>query len=189
LAENSKEITRLLTIGHSNRSEEAFVQLLKEFRVQTVVDIRRLPHSRAFPHFEREHLESLLSREGMEYIWLPSLGGLRRRLKGAESPNSGLSSQGFRNYADYMTTDEFVAGVQELLKIARRSRTVYMCAEAVYWRCHRRLLSDYLVAYGVEVAHIMARSKLEPHRMTAGSLVTADGVVFYPAQEPSAAGP
>jgi uncharacterized protein (DUF488 family) len=182
-------ITRLFTIGHSNRSAEAFLALLTEFRVQTVVDIRRFPHSRAFPHFERQNLESLLMREGMEYVWLASLGGLRRGLKGADSPNSGLSSPGFRNYADYMTTDEFVAGVRQLLEIAARSRSACMCAEAVYWRCHRRLLSDYLVAHGVEVTHIMAPYKLYPHRMTTGSLVTAEGLVIYPAQGPSGAHP
>jgi len=189
VVEADNAVPSLFTIGHSNRSAEDFLALLHDFSVQTVVDIRRLPHSRAFPHFDQIHLESLLRREGMEYVWLASLGGLRRRLKGLDSPNSGLSSPGFRNYADHMTTEEFRAGVRQLLEIAGRSTSACMCAEALYWRCHRRLLSDYLVARGVEVRHIMERHKLDPHRMTAGSLVTAEGFVTYPALGPSDANP
>jgi len=174
-------VIRLYTIGHSNRSFEDFLALLKNWEVQTLADIRSLPGSRKFPHFDRENLEKLLPEQGVTYVWLPKLGGLRRKAKGLDSPNSGLTSPGFRNYADYMISEEFRDGVQELLTIASKSVTAYMCAEALYWRCHRRLLSDYLVAGGAEVLHILGPKSLRSHEMTRGAAVTSTGDVIYPA--------
>jgi len=174
-------VIRLYTIGHSNRSFEDFLALLKNQDIQTVADIRSLPGSRKFPHFDRENLEKLLPDQGITYVWLPKLGGLRRKARGIDSPNLGLTSPGFRNYADYMMSGEFRDGVQELLTIASKSVTAYMCAEALYWRCHRRLLSDYLVAAGAEVLHILGARSLRPHEMTRGAVITSGRDVIYPA--------
>lgn len=171
---------RIYTIGHSTRSLEDFISLLKKFDIRTLGDIRTLPGSRKFPHFDRENLEKVLPEHGIDYIWLPKLGGLRGRIKGIVSPNTGLTSLGFRNYADYMATGEFAEGVKELLGLAARSATVYMCAEAVWWRCHRCLLSDYLVAHGVEVLHILDARNLKPHKMTEGAVISSEGKVLYP---------
>jgi uncharacterized protein (DUF488 family) len=172
---------RVYTIGHSNRSLEDFLALLKEFAIQALADIRSQPDSRKFPHFNLENLETVLPRHGVEYLWLPKLGGRRRTRKGFDSPNKGLTSSGFRSYADYMCEEDFRQGVEQLLSVASEARTAYMCAEALYWQCHRRLLSDYLVAQGVEVLHILGPKNVRPHKITEGTLVTQQGNVFYPA--------
>lgn len=193
---------RLFTIGHSNRSFEDFLSLLKVFKVCVVADIRRYPSSRKFPHFNREALLKLLSEQNIRYIWLEALGGRRytpleipagRRAdassilfltgytdKNDKSPNSGLKSPGFRNYADHMITAEFRVAVQELLSTAATSRTAVMCAEKFYWKCHRKLLSDYLTAQGVEVKHIVEAGKLQPHSLSLGAVITNDAGVIYP---------
>jgi uncharacterized protein (DUF488 family) len=137
---------KVFTVGHSNRSFEEFLLLLKEFEIWVVADIRRYPSSRKFPHFNREELLKLLSKQNIRYIWLEALGGRRHAGKNEKSPNAGLESPGFRNYADHMATDDFRSAVKELLSIAATSRTAVMCAEKVYWKCHRRFLSDYLTA-------------------------------------------
>lgn len=170
----------LYTIGHSNRSLEEFLALLNGHEVHTLVDIRSLPGSNKYPHFNSENLANFLPENGLKYFWLPKLGGLRRSRKDFPSKNIGLTSPAFRSYADYMATEEFREGVQELIEIASRSTTAYMCAEAVYWRCHRRLLSDYLVAQGMNVIHILSLKQVSPHKMTQGSLVTPEGLVIYP---------
>jgi uncharacterized protein (DUF488 family) len=171
----------IYTIGHSNRSLEDFLALLKEFDIQALADIRSQPGSRKFPHFNLENLETVLPGHGVRYIWLPKLGGRRRTRKGFQSPNMGLTSPGFRSYADYMGEEEFRQGVVELLSVASESRTAYMCAEALYWQCHRRLLSDYLVAQGVVVLHMLGPKNLQSHKITEGALVTQQGNVVYPA--------
>jgi len=175
---------KVFTVGHSNRSSEEFLSLLKEFEICVVADIRRYPSSRKFPHFNREVLLKLLSKQNMGYIWLEALGGRRHAGKNDKSPNAGLESLGFRNYADHMSTDEFRSAVKELLSTAATSRTAVMCAEKLYWKCHRRLLSDYLTAQGVEVKHIVEAGKLQPHRLTPGAVITADAAVIYPSQQP-----
>jgi len=172
---------RVYTIGHSNRSLEDFLALLKEFDIQALADIRSQPGSLKFPHFNLENLETVLPAHGVRYIWLPKLGGRRRARKGFDSPNTGLSSQGFRSYADYMCEEDFRQGVGKLLSVASESRTAYMCAEALYWRCHRLILSDYLVAQGIEVLHILGPKNLRSHKITEGALVTQQGNVVYPA--------
>lgn len=174
---------RLLTIGHSNRLFEDFLSLLKEFGICVVADIRRYPSSRKFPHFNREVLRKLLDAEGIRYVWLEALGGRWHTRKNGKSPNSGLKSPAFRNYADRMITDEFRSAVEELLSIAATSRTAVMCAEKFYWKCHRRLLSDYLSAKGVEVEHIVESGKLQPHKLSRGAVITADATVIYPSTE------
>jgi uncharacterized protein (DUF488 family) len=170
---------RIYTIGHSNRSYEDFLELLKEYDIKSLVDIRSLPGSRKFPHFDQKNLQESLPVEGIQYVWMKELGGLRHSRKQFMSPNTGLTSSGFRAYADYMASEEFRRAVEGLLVLAASSTTAYMCAEAVYWRCHRRLLSDYLVANGVEVFHILGKTHPVPHKMTDGAVLSANGIVIY----------
>jgi uncharacterized protein (DUF488 family) len=166
----------LYTIGHSTRTLDELVEALKAHEIRTLVDIRAFPMSRRLPHFNRESLEKTLPVAGVEYHWLPALGGHRKKIRD-DSPNLALRNDSFRNYADYMLTEEFQKGVEELLKWASHSRTAYMCAERVYFHCHRMLVSDYLVAHGNEVLHIDATGPVKPHqlmqeaRMVEGQLI------------------
>ncbi len=169
---------RIFTIGHSNLSFEEFASLLKEFGICLIADIRRYPSSRKFPHFNRQVLCKLLAVENIEYQWLEALGGRRHIGKNDKSLNIGLKSPGFRNYADHMGTDEFRTAVQELLSTAATSPTAVMCAEKFYWKCHRRLLADYLVAQGVEVVHIIGPGKSSGHKLTPYAVTTKDGVIY-----------
>ena len=153
--------------------------MLENFAIRTVADIRSLPGSKKFPHFDRENMEKSLFDLGLKYIWLPKLGGLRRARKGVESPNIGLTNPGFRAYADYMATLEFREGVEELLTVASEGATTIMCSEALFWRCHRRLLSDYLVGHGAGVSHILGINNLTTHKMTQGAVITPEGHVLY----------
>lgn len=174
--------THLMTIGHSTLSAEEFLNLLEKNSVRCLADIRRFPGSRKFPHFNRDQLERSLPQSDIEYHWLERLGGRRGRQKRTDSPNTGLRNESFRNYADYMATPEFKAGISELLELATTKPTAYMCSEAVYWRCHRRLVSDYLVANGFEVLHLMSTGQPRPHELTLGAVIK-DGQVTYPADE------
>jgi uncharacterized protein (DUF488 family) len=170
--------TELFTIGHSNRSLEDFLSLLKEFDVKTLADIRRFPNSRKFPHFNREELSQWLITEGIHYAWFEPLGGLRQSVGLEKSPNMGLETLGFRNYADYMMTDEFRKAVQELIVLCEESSTAMMCAEKFYWKCHRRLLSDFLTARGVLVKHILGHGDLKIHQLTPGAVVSEEGITY-----------
>jgi uncharacterized protein (DUF488 family) len=179
-----KNRLRIFTIGHSNRTREDFLALLKEFGIETLVDIRRYPGSRKWPHFNRESLERTLKANGINYLWFETLGGRRRAEKNAKSKNSGLKSPAFRNYADYMATEEFRGAIANLLATAMASVTAIMCAEALYWRCHRKLVSDYLMLHGVELKHILAPDKLLEHTLTAGAVITeTDEVIYLPEKE------
>jgi uncharacterized protein (DUF488 family) len=172
---------KLLTIGHSNHPLDHFLALLARHEVEALVDIRRFPGSRKHPHFHRDSLAAALEESGVEYHWLEALGG-RRPKQRDESPNLGLENQGFRNYADYMLSDEFREGVEKLLEVARRKRTAIMCAEGLFWQCHRRLVSDSLVANGVVVQHIMPDGELRAHTLTTGAVIE-DGRVTYPGKK------
>lgn len=119
-------------------------------------------------------------QENIEYIWLKALGGRRHTVKNSNSPNAGIKSIGFRNYADHMVTDEFHKTVQKLLSVAAKRKTAIMCAEKFYWKCHRRFLSDYLVAQGAEVLHILESGRVSVHKLTPGAVIRADGTVTYP---------
>jgi uncharacterized protein (DUF488 family) len=174
---------RIYTIGHSTRTADEFLSLLQEFGILRLVDVRQYPGSRRLPQFNRESLEQQLAQAGVAYAWLRSLGG-RRPAGSTPSPNTGLRNAGFRNYADYMLTPEFRAGIEQLLAGAEQAPSAVMCAEAVYWRCHRRLVSDYLVACGHDVQHIMGPGQLRPHDLTAGAVVR-DGGVTYPEHKDS----
>jgi uncharacterized protein (DUF488 family) len=171
------------TIGHSTLEFPDFVARLRAFDIRILADIRSLPGSRRHPQFDREELERSLPREDIEYVWLPALGGRRSRGLGESSPNTAWRHPSFRNYADYMLTPEFAAGIDELLALARRRSTCIMCAEAVYWRCHRRLVSDYLLAHGVRVEHIMSASASRPHTLTPEARLQPDGTLIYPAAQ------
>ena len=156
----------LFTIGHSTRSLEDFIAVLKAHEIQALVDIRAFPASRRLPHFNRESLEQALPANGIRYLWVRALGGYRKKVRD-DSPHTALRNQSFRNYADYMLTPEFENGVEELLGIAADWRTAYMCAERVWFHCHRMMVSDWLVAHGHEVFHIDDAGPSRPHNLTA----------------------
>ena len=167
----------LYTIGHSTRTLDELISALKVHSIQTLVDIRSFPMSRRLPHFNRESLQRALPQAGIDYIWLKELGGRRKKIR-EDSPNVELRSPSFRNYADYMLTPEFEQGMHELLKLAEHSRTAYMWAERVYFRCHRMLGSDWLVAHGHEVLHIDADGPVKPHKLTPEARLVGDRVIY-----------
>ena len=154
----------LYTIGHSTRAIDELIAALRAHSIQTLVDIRAFPMSRRLPHFNRETLEKILAKAGIRYVWMKELGGMRKKSL-EESPNVALRNASFRNYADYMLSPEFERAMAELIDTAEHSRTAYMCAERVYFKCHRMLLSDWLVAHGHEVLHIDDAKPAKPHKM------------------------
>lgn len=170
-------MTTLYTIGHSTRTLAELVSALHAHQISHLVDIRSFPMSRRQPWFNRESLEATLPSEGIQYHWMKELGGFRKKLRD-DSPNPGLRHPSFRNYADYMLTPEFASGIARLLELAVQAPTVYMCAERVYFRCHRMLVSDWLVAHGHEVLHIDSEGPARPHKlMDIARLV--DGQLLY----------
>ncbi len=171
---------RIFTIGHSNRSLEEFTELLQEFELQAIADIRHYPSSRKFPHFNQGHLEKHLRSIGIEYRWFEGLGGRRHEQENHQSPNTGIESPGFRNYADYMMSDEFYGHVKDLLSFADDKSTAVMCAEKLFWKCHRRLLCDYLYSLGIQVEHILEKGNLTSHKLTPGVVIEDEGRVIYP---------
>lgn len=167
----------LFTIGHSTRSLDELIEALHAHSIQTLVDIRSFPMSRRLPHFNRESLEKSLPEAGIQYVWMKELGG-RRKKSHEDSPNVGLRNDSFRNYADYMLTPEFERAAADLINLAEQSRTAYMCAERVYFRCHRMLVSDWLVAHGHEVLHMDDKKPAKPHKlMTEARLI--NGQLIY----------
>ena len=173
---------QLFTVGHSNQPLDQFLALLTEHRIKLVADIRRFPRSKRFPHFNQTNLQVALRDADIEYVWLEALGGRRHARGRNTSLNMGLENEGFRNYADYMLTFEFRRGIEELLKSADHKRTAVMCAEALFWRCHRRLVSDFLVANGLPVHHIMPSAELQPHKLTPDAVIER-GTLTYPGQK------
>jgi uncharacterized protein (DUF488 family) len=159
------EPLRIYTIGHSTRTLPELIETLKVHSIKTLVDIRAFPASRRLPHFNRENLENELPRAGIQYLWMKQLGGYRKKTR-ADSPHTGLRNASFRNYADYMLSDEFRIAISELRNLAAISPTAYMCAERVYFHCHRMLVSDYLVAHGCEVLHIDGTGPTRQHKLT-----------------------
>ena len=167
----------LYTVGHSTRSLDDLIETLQAHSIQTVVDIRAFPMSRRLPQFNRESLEKSLPVAGIHYVWMKALGGYRKKSR-EDSPNTGLRNASFRNYADYMLTTEFESAMAELVALAEGSRTAYMCAERVYFRCHRMLVSDWLVAHGHAVMHIDGTGPVKPHRLTAEARML-EGKLIY----------
>lgn len=168
----------VFTIGHSTRTIDELVAMLRSFDVSLVVDVRTIPRSAHNPQFDGRALREALRRRGIGYVHLPRLGGLRRPREG--SPNTAWRNASFRGFADYMQTEELEEGIGELRALASKDRVALMCAEAVPWRCHRSLLADVLVARGARVEHVMGVSRSSPHRMTSFACVR-DGRVTYPA--------
>jgi uncharacterized protein (DUF488 family) len=196
------------TIGHSTRTLNELVAALKAHNIRTLVDIRSFPMSRRMPHFNRESLELELPKQGIAYVWMKELGGRRKKIR-SDSPNTGLRNDSFRNYADYMLTDEFAQGVERLVGITRRTadpsaafghdsgltslgmtkenmgggNTAIMCAERMYFQCHRMLVSDFLTAHGHTVLHIDDDKRpLREHKLMAEARLV-DGQLLYNAQE------
>lgn len=175
------------TVGHSNRSLEQLVELLREPGVERVVDIRTIPRSRANPQFNTDTLAEALAGLGISYEHLATLGGLRSRDRSlAREVNGFWTNQSFHNYADYALSAQFRAGLEHLIEAGRKQRCAIMCSEAVWWRCHRRIVADHLIAHGESVFHIMEPGRLEPARLTAGAEIRADGTVVYPAAQDQA---
>lgn len=170
---------RFYTIGHSSRSLADFLALLAANGIETVADVRRFPHSHTHPQYDLANLPASLQTQGIYYRHLPALGG-RRPTRLAASPNGGWQERTFRNYADYMMGAAFAGGIAELLVLAKGKRLAYLCAEAVPWRCHRRLISDYLVAQGHEVYDIISPAPPRPHRLTPFAVKTG-AYLTYPA--------
>ncbi len=167
----------IYTIGHSTRSAAEFVGLLKAHGVAQVADVRKMPMSRRHPHFSREALAATLAKEGIAYRHFGDLGGLRR--PDPHSVNTGLRNASFRGYADYMLTDAFERALLDLLQFSEAGLTAVMCAEAVWWRCHRKLLSDFLLVRGVQVRHILSTVSPKPHDLSEFARPTS-GRVTYP---------
>jgi uncharacterized protein (DUF488 family) len=168
------------TIGHSNRGLTELISLLKENGIEVLIDVRSWPQSRKYPHFNGDNLRRSLESEGIRYLWLgKELGGYRKVGLGDRSPNTAWSSVGFRNYADHTLTEEFRRGISQMIRCAEKWRVAYMCAEKFYWRCHRRIISDYLVARGHQVTHIIDRRETRTHRLTRFARVV-NGILVYP---------
>jgi uncharacterized protein (DUF488 family) len=172
----STKQNQIWTIGHSTRTIGHFISMLKSFDIELVADIRSFPGSKRYPHFNRENLAVVLSSDNIEYFHLKTLGG-RRQAK-ADSVNTGWRNAAFRGYADYMQTEDFKKGIQQLEEIASIKRTAYMCSEAVWWRCHRSLVSDHLKLNGWIVHHIMEIGKEEEHPYTAPAKIV-NGQLSY----------
>lgn len=169
------------TIGHSNRSLEEFIELLRGAEIGLLEDIRTIPRSRANPQFNENTLPASLAACDISYERVAALGGLRGKSKTiARDVNAFWTNESFHNYADYALSDAFRAGLDRLIEQGRKRRTAIMCSEAVWWRCHRRIVADHLIARGESVFHIMGKGRIEPARLTAGAAVQAGGEVVYP---------
>jgi uncharacterized protein (DUF488 family) len=168
---------RIWTIGHSTRTIDEFISLLEENRIKLVADVRMFPGSKRYPQFGREALAKSLGESGIRYEHFPELGG--RRNPKPDSHNTAWRNASFRGYADYMETKQFQKGVERLLELASEAGPVaIMCAEAVWWRCHRSLISDYLKARGIEVMHVLGANKVEPHPYTSAARIV-NGELSY----------
>jgi uncharacterized protein (DUF488 family) len=171
----------VLSVGHSTRTLDEFVRLLRRYGVACLVDVRNTPQSRRMPHFAKRALEETLPAAGISYEHLQDLGGWRRPQPG--SPNSGWRSKAFQGYADHMATPAFESALGRLADIASERRTAMMCAEALWWRCHRMLISDALTVRGWRVQHIGAAARTEDHRLTPFARVQGKRLTYPPAQE------
>ncbi|ABF43520.1 protein of unknown function DUF1130 [Candidatus Koribacter versatilis Ellin345] len=157
-------MTTFYTIGHSTRSLAELIEVLQAHGIKNLVDIRAFPASRRLPYFNRESLEVELPHAGITYFWEPHMGGRRKRIT-KESRNTAIRSDSFRNYADYMLTPEFQQAAADVKKLADERPTAYMCAEKLYFQCHRMMVSDYYVAHGGQVLHILDGNPPKPHTL------------------------
>ena len=190
MTERPLDVPSVLTIGHSTRTIEEFLGMLRSAGVTLLADVRRFPHSPRYPWFGEDLLPKGLREEGMGYAHLPGLGGRRRPLP--DSPNAGWRNPSFRGYADHMETPEFRAAFDALLGLRERGRVVcLMCSEAVWWRCHRRMVADALVIGGIGVEHIMGGTRRQPHDLTPWAKVVDEAGyqrLVYPPQDHADAG-
>jgi uncharacterized protein (DUF488 family) len=176
------------TIGHSTRSIEEFVGLLRSAQIGLLADVRTVPRSRTNPQFNRDELPARLAEFQIDYEHMAALGGLRGKQQGvAKSPNTFWDNDSFRNYADYAMTDSFRAGLARLRELGAERPTAIMCAEAVWWRCHRRIIADYLLAAGEHVYHILGGGRIEPATLTPGARPTEASALVYPPERLDAA--
>jgi len=159
----------IYTIGHSTRTLEEFITLLKNYDIKLLADIRSYPGSKRFPHFNKEALQKELTKQGISYQHFPALGGRRKTSK--ESKNTAWKNSAFRGYSDYMETDDFKNAIAELEKVAALEASAYMCSEAVWWSCHRSLVSDYLKNIGWKIIHIMGKNKIQEHPYTSAAKI------------------
>jgi uncharacterized protein (DUF488 family) len=170
---------QIWTVGHSTRTPEAFIALLRDYGIEAVADVRRFPGSRRLPQFMSANLEASLAENGIAYEWIEELGGRRRAPPGPNT--SAWRNTSFRGYAEHLKTDEFASGLQRLLRLAAEQPTAMMCAEVLWWRCHRSMVSDILKLRGIEVLHIQDEKRLTPHpytspaRLEDGELTYAEG--------------
>jgi uncharacterized protein (DUF488 family) len=197
-ASRSRTPRPLYTIGHSTRTTEELIGILQGAKVTRLVDIRSIPRSRTNPQFNEDVLPKTLAQAGIGYLRLAALGGRRGKRKLAPhaadaeaeaAKNAGWEVQAFRNYADYCETPEFRRGLSELLELAREETCAIMCAEAVWWRCHRRIVTDYVLARGVQVVHLLSLTTSTPATMTPFAVVGTRGRISYPAPSPGADAP
>jgi uncharacterized protein (DUF488 family) len=170
-------LATLYTIGHSTRRLDELIEALRAHSIGTLIDIRAFPMSRRLPHFNRESLAKTAREADIEYVWMKELGGHRKKIRD-DSPNIALRNDSFRHYADYMLTPEFETAMKHLIELAEKKPTAYMCAERVYFRCHRMMVSDWLVAHGHEALHIDATGPIKPHKLMAEARVI-DGQLLY----------
>jgi len=167
----------LLTIGHSNHPLDEFLALLAAHAVRGIADVRAFPSSRRWPHFNREPLAEALSAQGIAYEWIPKLGGRRHSSRG-HSPHTAWTVEAFRSYADHTESAEFAAGLDQLLAAAQARTTAFMCAEALYWQCHRRLIADQLVVRGHDVRHIQTRGRAAEHHLPDFARVVEGHIIY-----------
>jgi uncharacterized protein (DUF488 family) len=171
------------TIGHSTRPIEEFLGLLGEHRIELLIDVRRFPVSKRYTQYDEANLRKSLTTAGLEYLWLPELGG--RRNPRRDSPNTAWRNAGFRGYADHMMTREFNDGLARVTESARSIRVAVMCAESVWWRCHRGLISDALVVVGFRVMHIMGAANTVEHPMTPPARIVDGKLVYWEGEQPN----
>lgn len=171
--------SEIWTVGHSYHSFDDFLELLQTHQIENIADVRRFPVSRRFPHFSQLELFKRLNHANIGYCPLPELGGRRRPLP--NSPNKVWENESFRGFADYMTSRGFLQGINRLTEMAASQRTAVLCAEAVWWRCHRALIADYLKAHGITVTHILSSTRTQEHPFTSPAHVV-DGQLSYSAE-------
>jgi hypothetical protein len=179
-----ERVTAVWTVGHSSRGEQEFLDLLAVSRIEAVADVRRFPGSRRHPYFAREALSASLPRCGIDYVWIPQLGGRRKPSK--DSPNTAWRNESFRGYADHLASAEFAQGLDELLALAARRRTAIMCSEALWWRCHRALISDVLLCSGIPVIHILDATHSSRHAYTSAARLVNGRLDYTSGAVPSA---
>ena len=167
----------IFSVGHSTHPWEQFLQLLSGHRIQVLADVRSFPSSRRWPHFNQPNLQSALTQAGVEYLWLRALGGRRHEVR-ADSPHVAWQHPAFRSYADYADSAEFQRGLEELMAAAQRARCAFMCSEGLWWRCHRRLISDRLLLAGWQVRHILPDGKLTLHSLPHFATVVAGRILY-----------